>query len=130
MVTIQLEASFGVLCLTTNEHGWCTVKLSVGEQAYPVGSDTFVKVREKLRQCLGENLSGASNGSIEQVEVEWVMSLMEDHCSIYAGETPGGRTFFVQDANGHLLAKLVLDATQRAEWRKRLGGEGHMNQHE
>jgi hypothetical protein len=52
-----------------------------------------------------------------------VLSLFEEHCSIYVGTVEGARVFFFQDAQGRLLGGLRITAEDEVEWRRILEAE-------
>lgn len=69
---------------------------------------------------LGEGAAQAPAGEIDGAPVTWVMSLMEEHTSLYGADAVEGRILIVQAADGATLAKLVVDRAQCGVWREAL----------
>lgn len=95
---------------------WCRVKLRIKDAVWELGADARQIVFKRLQGALRESLGGDVVGSIEGVDVVWVLSLSEEHCSIYAGDKESRRVLFLQDRNADLIACVELDTAQCKEW--------------
>lgn len=119
-MVISLVCSEGELCLAWNEVGWCEVVLVASGQRYQLGAETKDIVVARLSDGLDKKLEGQASGSIENVEVRWVLSLAERHYSIYAAEVSNRRVLFFQGPDGGLVGKLSLDPEERSRWCQQL----------
>lgn len=123
-MVIVLQSADGELRLSADDTGWCTVELLTSGGRHQLGADAFDVVMTKLSRGLDEKLPGQSSGTIKGVDVQWVLSLAERHCSVYAADVDDRRVLFFQGADGNLLDKLRLDEIDRARWLEALKGRG------
>jgi hypothetical protein len=119
-MVIELYAADGQLQLSANETGWCDVALLASSIRYELGADATDVVTNKLSAAMVDTLLGHSSGTIDGVDVQWVLSLAERHCSMYAADVPERRALYFQGEDGRLLGKLHLDGADRARWRELL----------
>jgi hypothetical protein len=125
MVT-TLKAESTELTLNADSSNWCQLTLQSHHQKFKLGAETLPILVQRLQQALIAPLEGNPAGSILGTEVHWVMTLAEQHCTIYAGnvEQAGAnapnRQLFFQDSDGVLLAQVTLNDGTRTAWAKQL----------
>lgn len=115
-MVIALHSIDGELQLSANQSGWCTVHLLTAGARHHLGADALDVVLTKLSRGLEARLTGGTSGKIEGLDVEWILSLAERHCSVYASDVGDVRVLFFQGADGRLLDKLTLDPVDRRRW--------------
>lgn len=113
---IELVAADVTLRVRRQTDGWCRVELERAGVVDDLGADARDKVLRRLMAGLGDKLAGSTAGMIKGIPVHAVMSLFENHCTIYAADAHGARHLFVQRADGSLLATVTLAPEQRAQW--------------
>jgi hypothetical protein len=118
---IELVASDGTLRVCPPgkdgcKDGWCRVELARDGKVEVLGADAGDKVIRRLAAGMRESFSGSAAGMIKGIPVYAVMSLFEEHCTIYAADAHGSRLLFVQRPDGSLLATVTLTHEQRAAW--------------
>ncbi len=91
-----------------------------------LGADQHQVVVARLASALKEELRGDVVGTINGMNVIWVLSLSEAHASIFAAHADGGRVLFFQDASGSLLGILSLTPADRMRWLAQLLPETNM----
>jgi hypothetical protein len=114
---IELAASEGTLRVhPPQKDGWCRVELETAGNIEVLGADARDKVLKRLAAGVRDVFKGSAVGMIKGIPVHAVMSLFENHCTIYAADANGMRTLFVQRADGRLAGTLSLTAEQRQQW--------------
>ena len=111
----ELPAGSARLILSADDSDWCQVSLDLGE-LYPLGAESCPILVEKLLKSLRVEVSGPESGTIDGVEVTWVLSLSERHTTIYTAQRDDLRALYFQGADGSLIARLDLSEEQRLEW--------------
>jgi hypothetical protein len=108
-VAIVLGCSTGSLILVFDKNGvddWCQVFLSVESGELPLGAERMRYVAKQLLLFL----SDSSNG------LRWVFSLTELHSSGYGDHVDRETRLELQNADGKVVATLVLTSAERLEW--------------
>src|SRR5690349_23166220 len=99
-------------------HGdWCRLQLEVDGAVFTLGAEAKSVVFERLARALADELP-ASTTKIEGISATWLLSLAEEHSSVFAAEIEGRRTLFFQGPDGRLLARAVLSDSERWAWMK------------
>ena len=82
-----------------------------------LGADTRLKIIERLiNNGLLESLVGDFVGAVDGISVHWVLSLSEDHCTLYAADVEGSRVLIVQDSDAQTIATIPLSPPMRERW--------------
>src|SRR6187549_3359755 len=102
-MVVLLQCSDGALEFSSDGSGWCSVALIQSEHRHPLGADTLAVVRKKLSDGLQAPLKVPSSGRLAGYDVHWMLSLTEQHSSIYAADADGRRLLFFQGADGRLI---------------------------
>ena len=118
-----LELPFPGGCLRLAAGNWCHVVLEREGRTHRLGADAWKIVVERLLKGLVGPLEGAGSGKIDGATVYWVLSLSEDHATLYVAPRPGGRTLFVQDAAGALVDRIDLTEQLAQGWAEALAPE-------
>lgn len=119
MVT-RLVAPDVELTLSSDKDGWCEVDLSLRGRTVRLGADQQQLVTDRLASALEDELKGDVTGVINGINVVWVLSLCEDHATIFAADADVRRVLFFQDSSGSLLGSANLTAEDRMQWLARL----------
>ena len=90
MRTIQIDFSEAQLVFRIDENDWCQAELHTSQEQFKLGADKWSILKEKFANAL-TNLSNSN-------EPEWMLTLMEEHCSLYRQNIDGKNSFFWQDA--------------------------------
>jgi hypothetical protein len=120
---LELEAPEATLVLDTNERGWCQVVLRLPDRVLALGAEMHKTVIARLINGVSDRLPGPISGRIDGVPVPWVVSLFEQHSSVYAADVDEGRRLFIQDRDAKWIAVMTLSAEDRRRWLSRLGAE-------
>ena len=121
MVT-RLAFPGGSLQFELEGKDWCQVVLDIDGRRVALGADTKSKIVTGLRLALQHEPVGSTTSEFEGLEVRWIMSLSERHCSLYVGDRDGTRLVFIQGADGALIARLAIAAEDIAACRDKLAG--------
>lgn len=107
--------------LSTSSNGWCQVSLDVGPRTFELGADTYKIIVARMAAGLSQDSLGPSSGILDGNEVRAVLSLQEAHGTIYTSTAASaGQALLFQDADGKLIAKVLLSAAERADWLEKL----------
>lgn len=106
------------LVLTIGANRWTTVELLHATGRHRMGSDVIDVVQFKLTRALADELGGKPIGSLFGVPVHAMMSLAEDHHTVYAGQVGTFRHLYVQNAQAKLVASLELSPEDRESWKR------------
>ena len=101
---IALPSAAATLTLDADERGWCRVRLRLESRDIALGAELQNILIERLDRALLDELPGDESGRIGGVPVRWVLSLSEQHATIYAAEVDGVRRLFFQAGDGHSIA--------------------------
>lgn len=115
-MVIKLVASKTELTLRSDDDGWCEIDLFLGGRNVRLGADQQKLVTERLASGLDRELKGDVVGVINGMDVVWVLSLSEEHGTIFAAADGERRVIFFQEASGLLLGTVVLSTEDRARW--------------
>lgn len=100
---------------------WCGCTLVTAKGTRYLGAESWRYVMVHLID--GLNGQGKSAGRIEDDEVRWVLSLAEEHCSLYVADREGGtEVFYWQDRRGALVHAMRLSSNDVSAWIDELRG--------
>lgn len=105
--------------LSTDEgDAWCSVELVTPAGVTKLGADTLSIIRGRLLAALrGPPDSGPTQeGGPAPRTRSWVLSLSEEHASIYVTDEGGLQMLEIWDGAGAQLSTLSLDETTAAAW--------------
>jgi hypothetical protein len=119
-MVISLNAEGGTLVLRQADGAWWQLVVVVGSSEHVLGCDTRRIIVSRLRNGLTDTLGPKTAGLFEGIQSSWVLSLSEEHGSVYAGDREGVRLLFFQDANGSYLGCLRLSSQERETWSRNL----------
>jgi hypothetical protein len=120
MVT-TLSTCDGRLLLRLLESGWCEIQLESGGRITALGADDIDVIRRKLGAALEGPLAGPERGMIDDHVVRWVLSLSENHATVYAADVGEHRRLYFQAGDGSQLGSLGLTVEDRRHWLAGLG---------
>lgn len=95
MKIARLEISDSVLKFCIGENNWCQVQLDTGSQVYKLGAENWEVLKGKITKSFGL-LSESS-------EPEWMLTLAEEHCSLYKSRVDGMNQFVWFDAQAEKI---------------------------
>jgi hypothetical protein len=113
---LVLESESGTLRVVPQNDGWCAVTLSLAGSDHRLGADAPKVVLMKLAAGLADELRGKEIGKIRGLPVRAIMSLFEDHCTIYATNEGDDRLWIVQRPDASLLGTVRLSREDRVRW--------------
>ena len=116
MIT-RLPLLGGALLLDANED-WCAVWLEVGGERTLLGGDAPAVIRERLRANLTQPREPA--GMVDGKPVHWVLSLTEQHCTLYAQFGPEGRRLLIQGPQCEWIWQGALTEPDWRSWQTML----------
>ena len=122
MVMTILTTGEKRLVLESEPSSWCRVSLHSEQGSTALGGDTRTVIVERLRAALSDETTSPVAGVLRGVEVRWVLSLAEEHATLFIGNYSGRRTLFIQAHDGSLLETLMLSCEDVVRWRALLGG--------
>ena len=91
----KVEISGAVLEFRTNASNWCQVELDLGESVLRLGAEKSDFLEPKIVHAF----TSLSNSA----EPEWMLSLAEEHCSLYRQNVEGKNYFFWQNARAERI---------------------------
>ena len=95
MNSTKVEISGAVLEFRTNDCNWCQVALDVGESVLTLGAEKSDYLEPKI--------VNAFTSLSRSTEPEWMLSLAEEHCSLYRQNIEGKNYFFWQNAQAERI---------------------------
>jgi hypothetical protein len=110
------ERTHAGLVLTIGANKWTSVELIHASGRNRMGSDVLDVVLFKLKRALADELAGKPIGAMFGVAVHAMMTLGEDHHTVYAGQVGTFRHLYIQNAEAKLVATLELAPEDRATW--------------
>jgi|SRR5215213_2653432 len=116
---LELRAAAAGIRLEAYAGGWARCYLTHEGGEVFLGAESLPNIVERLSSGLcgaGGEVAGHMSGRA----VWWVLSLAEQHCTLYVTADGGEPTLFWQDRNGSLLAALALPEATRGEWCEQL----------
>lgn len=120
MVTkLELRAAATGIRLEADAGGWARCYLTREGGEVFLGAESIAHIVESLSSGLC-GAAGEADGHISGRVVRWVLSLAEQHCTLYVTADGGEPTLFWQDRDGSLLATLALPEATRGEWCEQL----------
>jgi hypothetical protein len=120
---LELKTGTLTMRLDPNRDGWCKVILLTAGKEITLGADVFPVLRTRLREAFRSDSAASVCGEIDGRPVRWVLSLFEEHGSIYAADDRGSVILYFQDADGKMIAQTVLGAIERRSWIEKLSDE-------
>ncbi len=107
---------------TTNK-GWWRCSLASGESCQYLGAETPEYLTNHLLTVLNlrwEDLGETIAGDIDGYAVKWVLSLSEDHSSLYVAPDGDCKLLFWQDAHARPICVMRLSPELVAQWHNQL----------
>ena len=95
MNSTKIKISGAVLEFRTNDSSWCHVALNLGESTLTLGAEKSDYLEHKIVNAF-TSLSSST-------EPEWMLSLAEEHCSLYRQNVKGKNYFFWQNARAEQI---------------------------
>jgi hypothetical protein len=92
--------------ITPNERGWSQVQLRTLDTSRSLGAEDLQYIAKHLITFLTDDAS----------DVRWVLSLSEQHCSVYGEHTANSAVLRFQDANAVTFATATLTQTDIRLW--------------
>ena len=117
---VVLPAHQAVLRLSIGTDGRSEVVLRDRGRDYTLGAEAAALFLPRLRRGLADVLSGSTVGTIDGIDVKWVLTLAEGHTTIFAGDLGDQRILFFQDKDGQLIGSLGLPIALRRDWVERI----------
>jgi hypothetical protein len=115
-MVIILPANGSTLTLQSDSDGWCTAYILFDDMKIRLGAEHQDVIVDGLVSALEGDLKPNTVGQIQEVEVVWILSLAEEHATIYAGDRNGYRILFFEDASGQLIGSVKLTSEDRQHW--------------
>jgi len=110
----RLKAGNVDFVLHVHHSGWCQLELHTEDRILKLGAEMQYLIVHRLSHALDDTIEGKNVGSIQGVDVKWVLTLAEKHCSIYVGQVDSERVLFIQSEDCTLLARVnLLDSERR-----------------
>ncbi len=102
-----LEFSTGSLRIGRENDAWCQVTLVIENMKFSLGAQPLSYLKKNIIVFL----------SSPPESIRWVLSLSEQHFSIYGvSNLELGVKFLVQDSNARTIAEFTLSGTERNAW--------------
>jgi hypothetical protein len=95
MKIAKIEISDTKLMFFINENDWCQTELHAGKEKFKLGAEDWSVLKVKILTAF-TNLSNST-------EPEWMLSLSEEHCSLYRQNIDGKNLFFFQNSKGNQI---------------------------
>lgn len=111
----RLKAGQADFVLHVNQSDWCQLELHTADRILKLGAETQYVLVQRLSLALRDKIEGKTVGSIQGVDVAWVLTLAEEHCSMYVGQVGSERVLFIQSEDCTLLARLNLSDSERRD---------------
>lgn len=115
MGRIELKGQAGALYLTDQENQWCQVGLLLDGKNTILGSDDGGILRKRLGTALKPSLDGEWVER-EKMKVYFVLTLFEQHGSIYTADCDDGRILSFENAQGESLGSFALTREDCLRW--------------
>lgn len=122
-LVIPLRTTNGVLSLREVEGPWWRLVLTLGMNEYVLGCENIETIAPRLQEGLEPLLAAKTTASFAGIQAAPLLTLSEEGCSVFAGDSGESRILYFQDAHGVLIGSLGLSPAERQEWFERL--EGH-----
>jgi hypothetical protein len=101
--------------LITDSTGWTKVYFISSDIRKHIGADTIEIIQNRLIENLCHPNS-ASAGKINGQEVFWVISLSEEHYTLYASKITEGWQVYLQGPDGKIYWSGLLSKNQHDLW--------------
>ncbi|MBD2026808.1 hypothetical protein [Leptolyngbya sp. FACHB-711] len=115
-MVIKLAIQNIALTLLSDTDDWCEVELAIRDKVVRLGADQRDIVINRLISGLENEITDRFVGVINGLNVVGILSLFEEHGTIYAGDSGEHRILFFQDSSGALLENVALTMTDREHW--------------
>jgi len=116
MTAFSLASDDATLHIAPDTGDWSRVTLELATGREALGADAHAKIVARLTAGLAPTLSGSTIGMIKGNPVRVVMSLFDEHCTIYAADEGNIRQRFVQRADTTLATTLRLSRECCEKW--------------
>jgi hypothetical protein len=124
---IRLPTSEGSVQIDASDESWCPCTLVQGEVSRYLGAASLDYITRHLWDSLLVEMIPEDipySGEVYGQKVRWVLSLSEEHSSLYMASTDSCRLLFWQDSRANLIALMHLSQEGVAIWRRRLAVSG------
>ncbi len=109
MVEKQITLTDGTIFnFDVDKNNWCRLSIVVNGEVTRLGADTTEIIFKKLNDGLSDFSKKKKVGKIEEIDVIWIISLSEEHFTLYYGENATQKLLFIQNADGVSIAKITL----------------------
>jgi hypothetical protein len=116
MAEIHLKSGSTTLTLQVGNQGWTSVVLLIDEHKHSLGADTLSIIATRIINALEAPLASKDSGEIDGVRVRWVLSLSEQHHTIYLAVVNEGIKLFIQHPDTTVVGSILLSDSDIARW--------------
>jgi hypothetical protein len=96
-----------------------------GDNVHPLGAESLEYISKQLLPALSipwEELEQPVAGEINGYSVKWVLTLSEEHSTLYLSIDGNTRLLYWQDKDANLIFIIYLSAEQATQWKGQLEG--------
>jgi hypothetical protein len=120
--TTAVELAYDGGSLRLGAGPWCYLSLlQNGGAVRRLGAEVRTNVVNGLLRGLVAPIEGAPVGTLDGVEVYRLLSLSEDGAKVFVSHGSGGRSLWIQDEAGELVARVDLPDQVIEKWIEALG---------
>ena len=119
MKALVLSAPEGSIEIDMSRPEWCHCTYLHGVKRRPLGAGPFDYICRQLSRDLRTNwdeLDKPAMGEVDGLIVRWVLSLSEEHSTLYVAKDIQQTVLFWQDKNAVLICRITLDHELEKEW--------------
>src|ERR1051325_1598908 len=113
MGEVNLSTESSKLVLRIEDDNWTKLSLRTGSGEYVLGGDKLEVIVSRLRDALTKPFEGEFAGNIENVKVQWVLTLAEKHSTIYRGLVGNVLHLYVELPDTSMLDPIRLKRARR-----------------
>jgi|LSQX01.2.fsa_nt_gb hypothetical protein len=104
---VILDSDYSII-FEVNDKDWCSLSIAYNNEVTELGADSKNIVLKRIIEGLKSITKDQIVGALEGIEVKWVLSLSEKHCSLYLGIENNRKILFIQDDAGKIIARITL----------------------
>jgi len=108
IVDFEINLANIALLIQSTKGEWCSIFLKRSDEIIKLGEEDQFIFLERLFKLFNYELVDVI-GQVENVDVSWVASLAESHCTIYAGINGDNLCIFFQYQSGEIFERIELD---------------------
>jgi len=116
MGEVNLSTESSKLVLRIEDDNWTKLSQRTGSGEYVLGGDKLEVIVSRLRDALTKPFEGEFAGNIENVKVQWVLTLAEKHSTIYRGLVGNVLHLYVELPDTSMLDPIRLPEASKKEW--------------